>query len=271
MIICHFAIFMQGRAQLGEKRGFIYAWAEFYLQPIVGWNCTWADHYLWAVICRSRGGLLVNENEENFASNDNNLQWTFTILLVVSFISFTFWYLGCHQYCVGFKDSGNIWFWRWEQSEYKPLLDDHPWGSEKPHALIHIMYMNRTTQRFSYDLEMKTREQKRNNKRTEIQQFDWFIERIQTHLAFGWLSELSRNRFDVILQQDWPIEQCLLHIRVFFGGKTKSLCLVLFIHWLINQITNTYRNHFSRPYENRCKRPMHSQITLAFFASTQIC
>ena len=63
-----------------------------------------------------------------------------------------------------------------------------------------IMYMNRTTQRFSYDLEMKTREQKRNNKRTEIQQFDWFIERIQTHLAFGWLSELSRNRFDVILQ-----------------------------------------------------------------------
>ena len=36
---------------------------------------------LWAVICRSRGGLLVNENEENFASNDNNLLWTFTILL----------------------------------------------------------------------------------------------------------------------------------------------------------------------------------------------
>ena len=194
MIICHFAIFMQGRAQLGEKRGFIYAWAEFYLQSIVGWNCRWADHYLWAVICRSRGGLLVNENEENFASNDNNLQWTFTILLVVSFISFTFWYLGCHQYCVGFKDSGNIWFWRWEQSEYKPLLDDHPWGSEKPHALIHIMYMNRTTQRFSYDLEMKTREQKRNNKRTEIQQFDWFIERIQTHLAFGWLSERSAEK-----------------------------------------------------------------------------
>ena len=123
-----------------------------------------------------------------------NLQWTFTILLVVSFISFTFWYLGCHQYCVGFKDSGNIWFWRWEQSEYKPLIDDHPWGSEKPHALIHIMYMNRTTQRFSYDLEMKTREQKRNNKRTEIQQFDWFIERIQTHLAFGWLSERSAEK-----------------------------------------------------------------------------
>ena len=86
-------------------------------------------------------------------------------------------------------------------------------------------------QRFSYDLEMKTREQNRNNKRTEIERFDWFIERIQTRVAFGWLSErsrekLSRNqpvlRFDVILQHDWPIEQCPLHIRVFFGGKTKS-------------------------------------------------
>ena len=38
---------------------------------------------------------------------------------------------------------------------------------------------------------MKTREQNRNNKRTEIERFDWCIERIQTHLGFGWLSERS--------------------------------------------------------------------------------
>ena len=44
-------------------------------------------------------------------------------------------------------------------------------------------------EQFSYDLEMKTREQNRNNKRTEIERFDWFIERIETHLAFGWLSQ----------------------------------------------------------------------------------
>ena len=45
-------------------------------------------------------------------------------------------------------------------------------------------------ERFSYDdLEMKTRKQNRNNKRTKIKRFDWFIERIQTRLAFGWLSE----------------------------------------------------------------------------------
>ena len=81
-------------------------------------------------------------------------------------------------------------------------------------------------ERFSYDLEMilKTREQNRKNKRTEIQRFDWFIERIQTRVGFGWLAnarvkkfhtrELSRSQsilpFDVILQHDWPIEQCLL-------------------------------------------------------------
>ena len=64
------------------------------------------------------------------------------------------------------------------------------------------------------------------------------------------LQELSRNqpilRFDVILQHDWPIEQCLPHIRVFFGGKAKRPCFDLFTHWLIKQITNTYRKHFSR-------------------------
>ena len=62
---------------------------------------------------------------------------------------------------------------------------------------------------------MKTPEQNRNNKRTEIERFDWFIERIQTRLAFGWLGErsgektlcpITRNqpilRFDVILQHD---------------------------------------------------------------------
>ena len=70
---------------------------------------------------------------------------------------------------------------------------------------------------------MKTFEQNRNNKRTKIERFDWFIEQIQTRVAFGRLSErsgekfhareLCRNqpilRFDVILQHDWPIEQCL--------------------------------------------------------------
>ena len=82
----------------------------------------------------------------------------------------------------------------------------------------------------------------------------WLVKR-----TLGWKNsmpeELSRNqsilRFDVILQHDWPIEQCLLHIRVFFGGKTKRPCFDLFIYWLIKQITNAYRNYFSRLYENR--------------------
>ena len=49
-------------------------------------------------------------------------------------------------------------------------------------------------EQFSYDLEMKTREQNRNNKRTEIERFDWFIEWIQTRAAFGWLSERSGEK-----------------------------------------------------------------------------
>ena len=49
-------------------------------------------------------------------------------------------------------------------------------------------------ERFLYDLEMKTRKQNRNNERTEIERFDWFIERIQTRVAFGWLSERSGEK-----------------------------------------------------------------------------
>ena len=32
-------------------------------------------------------------------------------------------------------------------------------------------------ERFSYEIEMKTREQNRNNQRTEIERFDWLGER----------------------------------------------------------------------------------------------
>ena len=42
---------------------------------------------------------------------------------------------------------------------------------------------------------MKTHEQNRNNKRTEIERFDWFVERIQTRVAFGWLTERSCENF----------------------------------------------------------------------------
>ena len=90
----------------------------------------------------------------------------------------------------------------------------------------------------------------------------WLVHRMDTNargfcLVKRKLRELSRNQsilcFDVILQHDWPIKQCFLHVRVFFGGKTKSPCFDLFIHWLIKQITNTYLNYFSRSYENLSK------------------
>ena len=57
-----------------------------------------------------------------------------------------------------------------------------------------VVQFNLKMVRFSYDLEMKMREQNRNNKRTEIEGFDWFIERIQTRVAFGWLSERSGEK-----------------------------------------------------------------------------
>ena len=113
-------------------------------------------------------------------------------------------------------------------------------------------------ERFSYDLEMKTRKQNRDNKQTEIERFDWFIERIQTHVKWTLRRKnfIPENILEIALTSycntiGQLIEQCLLHIRVFFGGKTKRPCFDLFIHWLIKQIANSYRNHFFMLYENR--------------------
>ena len=120
-------------------------------------------------------------------------------------------------------------------------------------------------ERFSYVLEVKTRKQNKHSKRTGIGRFDWFIEQMQTRVVFGWLSErsgektscpkdfLAINRYFALTSYCNTIGQSnnAFSILGFFGRKTKSPCFDLFIHWLIKQITNTYRNHFSRSYENR--------------------
>ena len=49
-------------------------------------------------------------------------------------------------------------------------------------------------ERFLCDLEMTMRKQNRHNKQKEIEPSDWFIERIQTHMAFGWLSGRSAEK-----------------------------------------------------------------------------
>ena len=49
-------------------------------------------------------------------------------------------------------------------------------------------------ERFSYHPKIKTRQQNRNNKPTERERLGWFIEQIQTRVAFGWLSERSGEK-----------------------------------------------------------------------------
>ena len=139
-------------------------------------------------------------------------------------------------------------------------------------------------ERFSYDLELKTHKQNRNNKRTEIEEFDWFIKRIQTHVAFGWLSKCSSEktslprtfqksiellRFDIILQ---PAATRLANRTTpspYQGWKMKSPCIDLVTHWLIKQIMNTYQNHFSRSYENRSIVFLPKQLRLRYLIARE--
>ena len=127
--------------------------------------------------------------------------------------------------------------------------------------------LTRDTERFSHDVETKTREQSRNNNRMHWYRVIWLIWlvcRTDTSACgfllvkrtLGWKNFMPEkfleiNRYFALtsLQHDWPlIEQCLLYIRVFSGRKTKSPCFDLFIHWLIKQVKNTYRIIF-KTYE----------------------
>ena len=64
-------------------------------------------------------------------------------------------------------------------------------------------------ERFLYVLEMKTRERHSNNKRTEIERFDWFVERIQNARGF-WLVKRTLGGKDFTFEN-------FLEINRYFG------------------------------------------------------
>ena len=76
-------------------------------------------------------------------------------------------------------------------------VDEMPWCYHSNETFLAVLSHGTIffqVERFSYDLETKTREQNRNNKRTEKGRYDWFIERTQTRVAFGCLSERSDEK-----------------------------------------------------------------------------
>ena len=48
----------------------------------------------------------------------------------------------------------------------------------------------------------------RNNKQTEIERFDWFVEQIQTCMGFGWISEPSAEKSSCPKIAPFPIRHC---------------------------------------------------------------
>ena len=121
---------------------------------------------------------------------------------------------------------------------------------------------------FAWPLKWKRANKTEKNEWTEIERFDWFIERIQTRAAFGWLSErlaektscpknfLKLNQYFALTSYCNTTGQsnnAFSILGFFLAGKRRVHVLIRFHHrhWLIKQITNPYRNHFSRSYENR--------------------
>ena len=98
----------------------------------------------------------------------------------------------------------------------------------------------------------------------------WFVCRTDTNArGFGWLSKrlaektscpknfLEINRYFALTSYRNTIGQsdnAFFILRFSLAGK-RGVYVWSFIHWVIKQITNSYRNHFSRSYENRSIPP----------------
>ena len=107
------------------------------------------------------------------------------ILLILHIFMSRWLYYG--SYCTphSFESSNVSAQWRMGRSS-----SSMPWQAFSAFCLRFLLKL----EGFSYDLEMKTREQNRNNKRSKVERFGWFIERIKTRLAFCWLSERSGQK-----------------------------------------------------------------------------
>ena len=106
---------------------------------------------------------------------------------------------------------------------------------------------------------------KQEQQTTEIEQFDRFC-RTDTNAGGFWSersgektsypeSFLEINRYLALTSYCYTIGQSNNAFSIAgssLAGKTKRPCFDLFNHWLIKQITDTYRNIFQGRYENRC-------------------
>ena len=141
----------------------------------------------------------------------------------------------------------------WVKPIESSLISGRPYHSSR-----YILMSSFHCARAIFDHEMKTCEQNRNNKQTEIERFVWFIERIQT---LGWKNFMPENFLEInrylaltsymYCNTIGQSNNAFAILGYFFGAKTKSPCFDLFIRWLIKQITNPYWNYFSKSYENR--------------------
>ena len=139
----------------------------------------------------------------------------------------------------------------WVKPIESSLISGRPYHSSR-----YILMSSFQCARAIFVLEMKTCEQNRNNKQTEIERFVWFIERIQT---LGWKNFMPENfleinRYFTLTSYCNTIGQsnnAFSLLGFSLAGKRRVHVSIFFIRWPIKQITNPYWNYFSKSYENR--------------------
>ena len=125
--------------------------------------------------------------------------------------------------------------------------------------------------RFSYDLEMKTRKRNRDNKQTEMERFDWFIEWIKR--AWLWLVKRTLRRKNVMPENileialtsycntiSQLIEQCLLQIRGFLWRENEES-----MFWSFHPLADKTNNEqLSKPFFHVIRKSLHDLHRISF-------
>ena len=121
--------------------------------------------------------------------------------------------------------------------------------------------------------------QTKQKKQTNGNRANWLVYRAHTNARGSWLikrtlgwkklmpEELSRTqsilRFDIILQHDWPIEQCLLHIRIFWQENEESM------FWSFHPLADKTNNeHLPKPFFKVIRKLLYSIYKTCCFSSS---
>ena len=174
-------------------------------------------------------------------------------------VSFSHWHAWCFLvrciliYCLSFLGSTTV---RIPNGAYKLGPDEwwsQVWGSR---YVCFVLSKHRAIFVWPWNENAQIKQKQQTNGKRAI----WLVNRTDTNRGGFWLVKRTLGWKNLMPENFLEFNRYLALTSYYntIGQSNNAFsilgfslaCFDLFIHWLIKQITNTYRNHFLRSYEN---------------------